>query len=77
MKKLFILASFLLILPTAMLRAQELTLEECQQQAREHYPLIKRYGLIEKTKEYNISNANKGYLPQLSLYQPKPATNQK
>ena len=49
MKKLFILASFLLILPTAMLRAQELTLEECQQQAREHYPLIKRYGLIEKT----------------------------
>ena len=50
-----------------MLRAQELTLEECQQQAREHYPLIKRYGLIEKTKEYNISNANKGYLPQLSL----------
>lgn len=67
MKKLFILASFLLILPTAMLRAQELTLEECQQQAREHYPLIKRYGLIEKTKEYNISNANKGYLPQLSL----------
>lgn len=67
MKKIFILASFLLILPTAMLRAQELTLEECQQQAREHYPLIKRYGLIEKTKEYNISNANKGYLPQLSL----------
>lgn len=32
-----------------------------------HYPLIKRYGLIEKTKEYNISNADKGYLPQVSL----------
>ncbi|WP_368350203.1 TolC family protein, partial [Phocaeicola dorei] len=28
---------------------------------------IKRYGLIEKTKEYNISNADKGYLPQVSL----------
>ena len=67
MKKLFILASFLLILPTAMLRAQELTLEECQQQAREHYPLIKRYGLIEKTKEYNLENAAKGYLPQFAL----------
>ena len=49
------------------MNAQELTLEECQQQARAHYPLIKRYGLIEKTKEYNISNADKGYLPQVSL----------
>ena len=67
MKKLFILASFLLILPTAMLRAQELTLEECQQQAREHYPLIKRYGLIEKIKGI-CHNCH---------YQPKPATNQK
>ena len=35
--------------------------------SRAHYPLIKRYGLIEKTKEYNISNAGKGYLPQVSL----------
>ena len=28
---------------------------------------IDKSGLIEKTKEYNISNAGKGYLPQVSL----------
>ena len=28
---------------------------------------IDKSGLIEKTKEYNISNADKGYLPQVSL----------
>ena len=62
MKRLFILTTFLLGISPICLNAQELTLEECQQQARAHYPLIKRYGLIEKTKEYNISNADKGYL---------------
>lgn len=67
MKKLLILAAFLLGLPSVAIKGQMLTLEECRQQALAHYPLIKRYGLIEKTEEYNISNANKGYLPQLSL----------
>ena len=67
MKRLFILTTFLLGISPICLNAQELTLEECQQQAQAHYPLIKRYGLIEKTKEYNISNAGKGYLPQVSL----------
>ena len=62
MKRLFILTTFLLGISPICLNAQELTLEECQQQAQAHYPLIKRYGLIEKTKEYNISNAGKGYL---------------
>lgn len=76
MKKLFILASFLLILPTAMLRAQELTLEECQQQAREHYPLIKRYGLIEKQRNIIFPMPIKGICHNCH-YQPKPATNQK
>lgn len=67
MKRLFILTTFLLGISPICLNAQELTLKECQQQAQAHYPLIKRYGLIEKTKEYNISNAGKGYLPQVSL----------
>lgn len=45
----------------------QLTLENCQKKAVENYPQIKQYGLIEQTLEYNLSNANKGYLPQLSL----------
>lgn len=67
MKRLFMLTALLFTIPAILIKAQELTLEECRQQAQAHYPLIKRYGLIEKTKEYSISNANKGYLPQVSL----------
>ena len=45
----------------------QITLDYCQQKAREHYPLIANFGLIERTKAYNISNATRNYLPQLSL----------
>ncbi|KAA6339535.1 hypothetical protein EZS27_012538 [termite gut metagenome] len=45
----------------------QITIEDCYAKARTNYPLVKQYGLIEKTKEYNLSNANKGYLPQLLL----------
>lgn len=45
----------------------QLTLEECQQKTQENYPLVRQYGLIEKTKEYNLSNALKGNLPQFAL----------
>ena len=45
----------------------QLTLEECYRKARENYPLVKQYGLIEKTKDYNVANAGKGYLPQVAF----------
>lgn len=48
--------------------AQEtLTLEESYQLAKANYPLIKRQDLIEKTKQYNIENAAKGWLPQINV----------
>lgn len=47
--------------------AQAITVESCQDAARANYPLIKQYRLIEQTANYNVSNANKGYLPQLTL----------
>lgn len=45
----------------------QLTLDECQQLARENYPLLQKYDLIKQTAAYSIENINKGYLPQLSL----------
>ena len=45
----------------------QITLEECQAKARNNYPLIKQYELIEKSKDYTLSNANKAYLPQLDI----------
>jgi outer membrane protein TolC len=43
------------------------TIEQCQEKARNNYPKIKDYELIEKAKEFTISNANKAYLPQVGL----------
>ncbi|WP_319505036.1 TolC family protein [Bacteroides graminisolvens] len=45
----------------------QITLESCRQKAQANYPLVKQYELIEKTKEFSVSNAAKGYLPQFSL----------
>jgi len=45
----------------------QITLEECQEKARENFPLIKQYELIEQSKEYTLSNANKAFLPQLDV----------
>lgn len=47
--------------------AQTLTLEECYDLAKQSYPLIKRHDLIAKTKEYNLQNAAKGWLPQIQI----------
>lgn len=66
MKKQF-LFGFLAIICQLSLQAQDLTIETCQEKAKANYPLVKQYGLIEQTAQYNISNANKGYLPQLTL----------
>lgn len=45
----------------------QITLEYCQEKARENYPLIKRYSLIEETQKITIGQIHKAYLPQLSL----------
>ena len=58
-KKIWIL----MMLP-AMAQAQ--TLEECQRAAKQNYPLIRQYGLIEKTTSLNVANIQKGWLPQVT-----------
>lgn len=47
--------------------SQTMTLEECQQSARENFPMIRQLSLLDKSLEFNISNANKAYLPQVSI----------
>lgn len=61
---------YLLTLPF-ILKAQSesigITLEECQQRARDNYPLIKQFELIESSKKYDVENLSKKYLPQIVL----------
>ena len=66
MKQLILNFLLLICLPIGAF-GQSITLDECQTKAKANYPLVKQYDLIEQTAQYNISNANKGYLPQLTL----------
>ncbi|MCD8265941.1 MAG: TolC family protein [Prevotellaceae bacterium] len=61
-----ILCLLALLLPGASTRAQ-LTLERCKEMARENYPVIKQLSLVEQSRDFSVSNAQKAYLPQLSL----------
>jgi outer membrane protein TolC len=47
--------------------ADHLSIDSCYRYAKNNYPLIRQQELIEKTKQYSIDNATKGYLPQLAI----------
>jgi hypothetical protein len=53
---------------TVGLNAQTLKIDDCYRLAKENFPLVKQYELIEKTKEFSIENAQKAYLPQFGIY---------
>jgi len=44
-----------------------LVIDSCYAMAKRNYPIIKQFALIEKSKEFTLSNANKAYLPQISM----------
>lgn len=43
------------------------TLDECRRLAREHYPEIARFGLIEQSGHFSLANASRAWLPQGTL----------
>lgn len=43
------------------------TLDACQQLACDHYPEIRQYDLIRQSKQYDLSNAARSWLPQVSF----------
>ena len=65
MKKLILLLLFYSLSISGYM--QNLNIEQCYALARQNYPLIKQYDLIEKSRTYNLAYAAKSYLPQLSL----------
>lgn len=44
--------------------AEVLTVSQCTELARQHYPAIAQYGLLDKIEQFNLSNAAKVWLPQ-------------
>lgn len=65
--KTYIYLLMLSLLTYGGLKAQNFTLEQCREHARKNYPLVKQFGLIEKTAHYNISSVEKAYLPQINI----------
>ena len=66
MKRIFF-TLLIFFLAVFQIKAQ-LTLELCQELAKENYPAIKKYGLLEKSLEIDLSDINKSWLPSISLY---------
>lgn len=46
---------------------EQLTLSQCYEWAHANYPQIRQHGLIRQTEQYNLSNAAKGWLPQVGV----------
>lgn len=68
MKHLSFCFTLILFLSNCLLASsQSVTLEECQRMAKENYPTIVQFNIIEQTKSFDIKNANTSYLPQLSI----------
>ncbi|CDA92875.1 outer membrane efflux protein [Prevotella sp. CAG:1320] len=54
----------------------QVALEECVTLAQENYPLIRKYGLLAQVEEIDLSEINKSWLPQVSLYGQGTAQNE-
>lgn len=58
---------FILLLTSYAYSQTSLTIDECYERAEINYPLIRQRELIQKSKNFSIENASKGYLPQISI----------
>lgn len=63
----YFLFNAILLMTVFNVHAQEITLEECYNLARENYPAVKKLDLVAKSGQFSIANANKQYLPQLTF----------
>lgn len=59
----FFITLLVVLLPSSVFA--QITLEQCRMKAREHYPAIKQYELVEQTRELTLSNASSAWLPQI------------
>ena len=68
MKRICVILFLCLPLLPGIVQGQEtITLAQCYEWAHANYPQIRQYGLIGQTEQYNLSNAAKGWLPQLTV----------
>lgn len=48
-------------------QGQRLTWDKCRRMARDNYPAIRQYSLVESLRDFTVSNASKAWLPQVKV----------
>ena len=66
MKKL--LAIILATALPALSSVAQVTLARCIELADRNYPVIRKYDLVAKTRDLNLADINKGWLPKIGVY---------
>lgn len=59
--------ALMLLAAASMTTLRGQTLDECRRLAREHYPEIRQYDLITQSEQYDLSNAARAWIPQITL----------
>ncbi len=68
MKRRLFISTGLWVASLGVVMAQAaVTLEDCKRMARNNYPKVKQYRLIEASRDFTMQNAAKGWLPQVSV----------
>lgn len=67
-KHLAILAILAMTVMSAPASPGEVSLDYCLDKACENYPLIAKYGLVEKTADISLADINRGWLPRIEAY---------
>jgi len=67
MKKIFTFLFLLPVLGSFGQTGKTVNIDSCYVWAKQNYPLLKQYDVIEQTKNFTIENAWRGYIPQLNV----------
>lgn len=67
-KTIYLLLWSLLFALPLLAQKRTLTIEQCYEMAKNNYPAIHQYKLIEETTDYNLANAKRMLLPRVEVY---------
>lgn len=67
MRKLNLIAVLTLALFASISATAAVTLDYCLEKAEENYPVIKKYGIVEKTAELSLDEINRSWFPRIGV----------
>ncbi len=69
------ISAFLLAGCCAVYSYAGVTVEQCVEAARDNYPLIQKYDILNQSRQLDLSDINKSWLPQIGVYAQGTAQN--